>query len=430
MALSREQTITILNAIRDDASTAYQDRIPVATRTNIDALKAGMTTYTTLTQEFTNILINKIGLTLFSDKLFKNKLASFKKGELVAASDVEEIFVELIQGVAYDPEGLNVLARKKPDNIHVMYHRQNRESLYELTISDKQVRTAFRSLSGVADFISAQVQAMYSGANLDDYVLTKQLLANYATLPKDGGGTENGYAIYDVSPITDATSAKAFVKAVKKGVQDMTFPAKNLNYAGVNTWCECGECVLFINKDVNIEVTTEVLATAFNRGDLELKVSQIVLDDFGTLEDTYAILVDRDFFRIFDTLHNVESMRNPKGMFTNYFLNVQGILSLSKFRNAIQFKACPQTTAIAVTGTGGATTIAVDGGTLQMLAATTPANASQAVKWTVTAGTGTASISADGILTALTNGTVTVTATANDGSGITGTRVITLSNQV
>ncbi len=56
--------------------------------------------------------------------------------------------------------------------------------------------------------------------------------------------------------------------------------------------------------------------------------------------------------------------------------------------------------------------------------ATTPA-----VTWSVVAGTGTASISVGGLLTALTNGTVTATATATDGSAITGTRVITLSNQ-
>lgn len=85
---------------------------------------------------------------------------------------------------------------------------------------------------------------------------------------------------------------------------------------------------------------------------------------------------------------------------------------------------------ITVTGAGGATTITEDGGTLLMSAAVLPETATdKTVTWSVAAGTGTASISAAGLLTALTDGTVTVTATANDGTGVTGTKVITISNQ-
>jgi endonuclease I len=87
-------------------------------------------------------------------------------------------------------------------------------------------------------------------------------------------------------------------------------------------------------------------------------------------------------------------------------------------------------TAITVNSAGNATTISTPQGTLQMSAVITPSNASnQTVTWSVIAGTGTASINASGLLTAATNGTVTVKATANDGSGVSGTKEITLSNQ-
>ena len=72
-------------------------------------------------------------------------------------------------------------------------------------------------------------------------------------------------------------------------------------------------------------------------------------------------------------------------------------------------------TAITVTGTGGATTIVVDKGTLQMLAHIDPHDATvQTVIWSVVPGTGTASIDQSGMLTAISNGTVTVKATSND----------------
>ena len=87
-------------------------------------------------------------------------------------------------------------------------------------------------------------------------------------------------------------------------------------------------------------------------------------------------------------------------------------------------------TSITVTGTGGATSIMTDGGTLQMQAEVLPANATnKAVTWSEVNGTGQATISADGLLTAVANGVVTVTATAQDGSGISDSRQIEISNQ-
>ena len=85
---------------------------------------------------------------------------------------------------------------------------------------------------------------------------------------------------------------------------------------------------------------------------------------------------------------------------------------------------------ITVSGNANATTISTMGGTLQMGAVVLPAGATNATyAWTVQNGTGTATINATGLLTAISNGTVTVTATANDASGVTGTKIITISNQ-
>jgi len=76
---------------------------------------------------------------------------------------------------------------------------------------------------------------------------------------------------------------------------------------------------------------------------------------------------------------------------------------------------------ITIQGQGGATTISTPSGTLQMITTIAPANATnQNVSWTVINGTGTATINSLGVLTALTNGTVTVQATAQDGSSVSG----------
>ncbi|MGI6585283.1 MAG: beta strand repeat-containing protein [Lutisporaceae bacterium] len=91
--------------------------------------------------------------------------------------------------------------------------------------------------------------------------------------------------------------------------------------------------------------------------------------------------------------------------------------------------------AISVTGTGSAITIEEDNGALQMLAAVTPQNASnKAVTWSVTNEDGSATdkaiISSSGLLTAVKNGTVKVTATSVGTPAVSGTLEITISNQV
>lgn len=87
-------------------------------------------------------------------------------------------------------------------------------------------------------------------------------------------------------------------------------------------------------------------------------------------------------------------------------------------------------TSVTVTSQTGIYEINSNLGTLQMIATVQPNNATnQTVSWSVINGSGTATISSNGLLSASTNGTVTVRATAIDGSGVFGEKLITISNQ-
>ncbi len=91
-------------------------------------------------------------------------------------------------------------------------------------------------------------------------------------------------------------------------------------------------------------------------------------------------------------------------------------------------------TDISVWGDSGATTILVNGGTLQMFADVQPPNATNpTVYWSVIEGSGKAAIDQNGLLkatgTTIGNGTVWVKAEAIDGSGVADSIMITISNQ-
>lgn len=85
---------------------------------------------------------------------------------------------------------------------------------------------------------------------------------------------------------------------------------------------------------------------------------------------------------------------------------------------------------IDVSGSNGLNKITTKGGSLQMTKKVLPGDATnQKVTWSVSNGTGEATISSSGKLTAVSNGTVIVKATATDDSGVVGTKTITISGQ-
>lgn len=324
-------SIATLNNIRANASEEYQQRIPEATQNNIASIGQAFQTYTMVYNEFIDALLNKIGKTILEQKLFKNKLSRFKSGAITNAQDVEEIFIEMAKAEgSYNPAGPNPLGRREMPDVKVIYHRMNRRDYYCVSVGDVDFVRVFRSEATLDAFISGLINSVYSGAEYDEWCAMKNLLATYKT-----------YFDYEVPAITAtnaAESAKTFVKTLRKAVQDLSFASTQYNAAGVKTWSKPEDLVLLVNKDVVAEIDVEVLAKAFNMGKTDIQTAIVVMDDFGDLTDTYGLLVDKNFFRVYDTLSHFEPQRNAQGLFTNYFYHVHQILSASTFKNAVRLK--------------------------------------------------------------------------------------------
>lgn len=319
-------SVAIANNIRANGSEEYKARIPVATQENFLSVGMALEKYDLLFNEFFPALFNKIGKTYIEGLLFKNKLAKYKSGTILTQQDVEEIFVEMLSAEGqYDKNGPNPLGRRPEPSAKAVYHRMNRQDYYAMTVGDIDVIRVFRSEATMDAFITAKFNAMYSGADYDEWVFMKNLLASYP-----------GYYNQQVTPITDEASARDFLRTVRKLSQDITFVSDKYNKAGVKTKTDKEKQVLFINKDVLAHVDVDVLAKSFNMGKTDIQVDIEVMDDFGELADTYALLADRDILKVWDTLSKMEPQRNAQGLFTNYFYHVHQIHSMSPFKNAIR----------------------------------------------------------------------------------------------
>ncbi len=87
-------------------------------------------------------------------------------------------------------------------------------------------------------------------------------------------------------------------------------------------------------------------------------------------------------------------------------------------------------TGVAVATQGGVPAqITTDQGTLQLVATVYPSTANQAVTWSIVQGTGGASIDANGLVTGISNGTVYGVATSVQDTTVSGSILITLTNQ-
>lgn len=335
--------VEVLNTIRANADADYQARVPEATQTNIVDIGRVFNQYNVVYNTFIDTLIHKIGLTLLETKSFNNPLKPFKSGTIMSEQDIEEIFVEQFREAegAYDKDGgmgeggIHPFKRREYNDVKVMYHRMNRQDKYVITISKVDVIRAFRSEATLNAFLTAQFNSIYTGSEYDEFVHMKQLFSE--ALSEKSGSDYLVYG-YDVDAIDGtAEKAKNFIRTCKKAVKDMAWPSTLYNAAGVKTATKASELVMFVNKDVAVHMDVDFYSQIFGPEYAKLGVQVVELDNFGSLDDgTYAIICDKNWFKVYDTLQDMEELKNPEGLYTNYWLHIWQILSYSKFKNCVR----------------------------------------------------------------------------------------------
>jgi hypothetical protein len=325
--------LTTLNTIWDNASTEYQNRIPQATRDNITTVGNAILAYASTKNEFLDALINRISLVLVSSKMAKNKLAQFKAGMIEYGSDIEEIFTSMASAIPFNvaTAETDVYKRVKPD-VKSIFHRVNRQDLYKVTIEEGQIKRAFLSNDGLGKLVSSIVNSLYSGDTYDEYTLYKETIAKYWQDDKNGKT-----AVIDVTKVSDQNTAKNFMRNVIQTSKDMSYMNSNFNAMGVKQFTDLSDQVLILHKNVATYLDTDLLAWVYDGKKFDPNVQVIEVDNFGSLANTQAVLVDKNWFRIFDKLFETRNIYNPQGLYWNYFLHHHQLLSYSLFQQAVRF---------------------------------------------------------------------------------------------
>lgn len=423
----------ILNVIRNNASVDYRNYVPKADANDVESVRtigAIIMDYPALQNEFLNALVNRIGRVMLTSKMYSNPIAFFKKGVLEYGESIEEIFVNIAKVQEFNPEiaEQEVFKRVVPD-VRAAFHIMNYQKFYKATVTQEQLKQAFLSWDGVTDLIARIVDSMYTGANYDEFLVMKYLLARHIL---DG-------RVYPVTvPTVNAENAKAIVTTVKGVSNKLTFMNSDYNPAAVRTFTEKTDQYMIVNSVFDATMDVNVLASAFNMDKAEFLGHRVLIDGFGDLDiarlgeifagdPTYhepsqaeltalnaipAVIIDRDWFMVFDMLTQFTEQYNGQGLYWNYFYHVWKTFSVSPFANSILFvPGTPTVTSVAVSPT---TASVPKGGSVSLSAVVaTEYFAPQTVVWTSSAED--VKVSAAGVVTVDADAkstTATITATS------------------
>lgn len=439
-------TVDILNVIRNNATQNYKDYVPVATADadSIREIGAVIMDYPNLQNEFLSALVNRIGRVLITSKMYDNPWAMFKKGMLEFGETIEEIFVNIAKPYQFDPQVAEstVFKREIPD-VRSAFHIMNYQKYYKSTIQNDQLRQAFLSWQGITDLIAKIVDAMYTGANYDEFQTMKYMLAKRIL---------NGQLYPVTIPTVQTDNMKSIVSTIKSVSNKFEFMSSKYNLAGVQTHTKKAEQYLLVNSKFDAEMDVEVLASAFNMDKAEFTGHRVLVDSFGDLDierlnllfaddTTYteigkadlqaldsipAIIVDKDYFMIFDNFYNFTEQYNGEGLYWNYWYHVWKTFSISPFaNNALFIPGTPTVTSVTVSP---ATANVSAGQKVQLSAVVKTADfAPQAVTWSVTSGENV-TVNQSGVVTigAEASGKIVITATSVYDNEKTGTATLTV----
>lgn len=436
----------IINSIRNSASAEYRSVVPKLKGNSVEELRQigdKITEYTATSNEFIDTLVNRIMQVIVTSKSYQNPWAVFKRGIMEFGDTIEELFVNLAKVQDYDPTRAEseVFKREIPE-VLAMFHKVNYKKFYKVTVENEELRAAFTTWSGVEDLITRITESLYTSANYDEFIIMKYLLMksiiNGEMFPVQVRGADGEYDAQNCAAIFRAYSNK------------LTFMSKDYNAAGVKTKTLKENQYLIMSADFNATMDVEVLASAFNMDKADFMGHVILIDSFSeqdeerlsqllganyeeiseseleALKSVPAVLVDSNYFVIYDTMLKFTEQYNGQGLYWNYFYHVWKVVSSSMFANAVVFTATkPNITGITVSPASA--TISKGSSILLNASVASEGFPSQGVTWS--SSSDAVIVNEKGLVTALetATGTATITATSLYDSTQTATATITIA---
>lgn len=347
-------TIDILNVIRQNASYDYQQNVPEVATVN-DIPKVGEIIYGTpaFANQFINALVNRIAIVRVQSATFNNPYSILKKGYIEYGETVEDIFVSIAKGVDFNVEkaAKREFQRTIPD-VRSAFHVMNWRVMYPVTIQDEDLRQAFLSIEGVQNLITKIVDAVYTAAEYDEFLLFKYLLIKAISKGK----------MFPTSIGAGTDLSEAAVQF--RGTSNLLpFMSNAYNEAAVKTNTPKDRQVIFMDAMFNAQFDVNVLASAFNMDKADFMgrlflidnwtdfdnerfdviransdgIEEVTAEELTLLANVKAVILDENWFQVYDNNNKFTEKYVASGLYWNYFYHTWKTVSNSPFANAVVF---------------------------------------------------------------------------------------------
>ena len=337
--------VQLLNTVRQYCPQDYQNRVPAVTQGNIESAIRAFQTYTADWDTFLGVFLQKIGLQVIRKSEFTNPFSPFKMAPMRLGSKIEEVAINLQKAHAYKNNCYDVFNGDLPDT-RVNWHSTNRHDYYSVQAPLEDVmRQAFISDYSLSQYLGAHVDNLITSDQADEYLIFKELFAEYAS--------NEGFYNVQVSDVLSASdkaaASRALVSKMRGMYRKVKFPSANYSPEGRNAGLVTvgGDMVLVMTADVEAVIDVESLAAAFHMDKADFLADNVVIIDEWPrgFSGVQALLVDRDFFMVTDTLRTMQPAPiNPCNLSRSYFYHVWEIISYSRFVPAISFSTASSTT--------------------------------------------------------------------------------------
>lgn len=257
--------------------------------------------------------IDKIGKMVMLDGSFIDKLPELDGDELPLGKTIEEYFIDLTLPEAYTnitTEGAKDVVPALPSVEACSYNYSLGREKIKTTVPYDNVERAARNVEDASNMITKVLERLGNSYEMFKFAAKKQLLGNAATKAVAAG------LVTTIAQPSDTESSEAFIKQVKTDVETASFAHEGgLNGSLIGA---TPSLVLYVKKGVMPVVEVEALAGAFNAEKLAIPATVKVVDDFGSNEDVYAMLVDTRGIKLHRDYHAIRQGENADGDFINY----------------------------------------------------------------------------------------------------------------
>lgn len=323
----------VLNMVRSEASASYQERIPAATRGNIARIFETLDAYSPIMNEFCDLLVNRIGLTVFQTNSFRNSLAPLKRGEQQFGGMIQEIQGGLIQAERYDPNNTNPFGAPKPD-IEVNYYTMNRQDVYPMRYNRDQLRQAFVNDGGLSSMINDILAMPLKSDQWDEYLIMRNLIKG-----AHDAWTMPTVQVPDIATAEDKQAAGKEIAVAMREHYLMMRDFIKTQYNPKHMPVSSDELVILGTPAFFAYFDVEVLAAAFHMDRANFIADRtIVVDDFD-ITGAQAVLIDASAYLCADNLVANDTIYNPRTRDWISYLHHWGTYALSDMRNMLLFSS-------------------------------------------------------------------------------------------